>query len=82
MTTGQPMQAEMWLARMINDGVLADIVRFNSVINAFPQKDVSHMINEGLLPGIAHCATQCPHVEHNEHHDDGGNTRQVLRPKE
>ena len=33
------MKAEMWLARMINDGVLADIVRFNSVINTFAQKD-------------------------------------------
>ena len=61
------MQAEMWLARMINDGVLADIVRFNSVINAFAQKDdgesaaswLSRMINEGLLPDIAHCATHC-----------------------
>ena len=56
MTTGQPMQAEMWLARMTNDGVLEDIVRFNSVINAFAQKDggesaaswLSRMINEGL----------------------------------
>ena len=75
---------------MIKDGMLADIVRFNSVINAFAQKDdgesaaswLSRMINEGLLPDIAHCATQCPHVEHNEHHDDGGNKRQVLRTKE
>ena len=58
MPTGQPMQAEMWLVRTVNDGVLAEIERYNSVINASAQKDngesavswLSRMINEGLLP--------------------------------